>query len=230
MSTMRAPIGVSTTDIEKYDRAVASYLVGLTEKLIYSPTSKARREISKLKTDDDKIPWAFMSYYRHPQFEIDTERDGFPNRMIGDNTGNVLRKGIVNSTRVKALPINLTYSVDIWSGTHRRVLEIATLTAERLFFNERVLTAPVDVEDEDARFAILNLDWTDNSDIENEEEIGRIYRHTFTFSIDAVFKVISTTRTYPLDMSKLLIEIYEGEDINAEVCKKCDFDRLHPEG
>lgn len=236
----RAPVGLgkSLTDIERYDRAVATYLVGITDKLVFAPTSKARLQVTKMYSEDtrkdqDHIPWAFISYYRHPQFVLDNQRDGFPNRMVGENVSNVMldKLNIRKSTYVKALPINLTYSVDVWSGTHRHLLELSELVATRLYFNQRVLTAPVDIsEDETARFAVQDIDWTDNSDIESEEEYGRIYRHTFTFTIDAVLKVVKEYRTYPLDMSKILIDIYEGDDINAEVCEKCDFERLRPEG
>lgn len=229
-------LGSSMTDIERYDRSIATYLFGITDKLVYAPTSKARREVTKLYSYDetkpkDHIPWAFISYYRHPQFVFDAMRDGFANRMVGDNVGQkMIMNRIVKTTYVRALPINLTYSVDIWSGTHRHVLELAGEVASRLYFNERVLTSPVDVGNENARFEILDLDWTDNSDIESEEDIGRIYRHTFTFSIPAIIKSVRETRTYPLDFSSILIDIYEGDDINAEVCTQCDWDRLHPEG
>lgn len=231
---MTQGLGEALTDIERYDRSVAAYLIGITDKLVYAPTSKARRQVTKLYSDNEKnpkdhIPWAFISYYRHPQFVMDTVRDGFANRMVGDNVSNVAINKILKSTYVKALPINLTYSVDIWSGTHRHVLELAIQVASRLYFNQRVLTSPVDLDDELGRFAVLDIDWTDNSDIENEEEYGKIYRHTFTFSIDAVVKSVVETRTYPVDFSNISIEIYEGDDINAQVCTECDFRRLHPE-
>lgn len=229
-----AGLGRELTDIEIYDRSVAAYLVGITEKLVYAPTSKARREVTKQYSDDEKkpkdhVPWSFMSFYRHPQFTFDPSRDGFPQRLIGDNVGNVMVNGMLQSTHVKALPINLTYSVDIWSGTHHHVLKLATELATRLYFNQRVLTSPVDVDNELARFSVLDIDWTDNSDIESEEEYGRIYRHTFTFSIDAVVKSVVETTHYPIDISKISMEIYEGDDINAQVCTECDFRRLHPE-
>lgn len=183
----------------------------------------------KLETKDH-IPWTFISYYRQSQFQFDAERDGFANRMVGDNVSNVVLKNKVYGTYVRALPINLTYSVDVWSATQRQVLVVAEELAYRLFFNERVLTAPVDVENEEARFAVTNLDWVDNSDVENEEEYGKVYRHTFTFSIDAVIKLVRKTKTYQLDLSKISIEIYEGDDINNEVCKECDYEKLYVDG
>lgn len=212
------------TDIELYDRAVHAYLDGLASNVIYSVTSKARRQIAKLKTDDEKIPWAFLSYYRSPAFEFDASRDSFASQNFGDYVSSVMTNGKVLGTYVHNIPINLSYSIDIWAATNSKVQEVALSVLERLAFTDRVLTAPINPDGEPARFHILDLDWVDNSDIEDEENIGRIYRHTISFTIDARIKLVRTTTTTAFNFSNIPIDIYEGDDLENEVCSKCDYE------
>lgn len=215
------------TDIERYDTAVYAYLDGIGASTTYSPTSKARLQITKLKTNNEKIPWGFISFYRSPTFEIDISRDSYAARNIGDYVSSVLTAANqVTGTYVHNIPVNLTYNIDIWAATNSKVQELALAVLAKLAFTDRVLTAPINPDGEDARFHILDLEWVDNSDIENEEDIGRIYRHTISFTIDARIKLVRTSTTTVFDYSKLPICIYEGDDLENEVCTKCDYEAL----
>lgn len=51
-----------------------------------------------------------------------------------------------------------------------------------------VLLVPINPDGTMGRFLISEVNLVDNSDIESEDTIGRKYRHTFTFSIDARLK------------------------------------------
>lgn len=214
------------TDIERYDTAVYQYLVNITPTLIYGPTSIASKQIAKLKTTTDKIPWSFISYYRNPVFEFDSSRDNYAAQSFGDLVSQLRQSSTITNTYVHNIPINLTYTVDIWAATNSRVQEVALSVIERLCFTDKVLTAPINPGGVDARFHILDLEWVDNSDIENEDNVGRIYRHTISFSIDARIKLVRTTTTVPFDLTKLPVNLYEGEDIDDQTCNQCDFELL----
>lgn len=215
------------TDIERYDRAVYAYLVGITDRVIFSPTSKARKQIAEYKSHDEKIPWGFISVYRNPTFEFDASRDNFAAQNFGDYLGSVRSAANkITGTYVHNIPINLTYSVDVWAATNSHVQELALRVLQKLAFTDRVLTAPINPDDVDARFHIIDLEWVDNSDIEDEENVGRVYRHTFSFTVDARIKLVRNTITEPFDISKIPICIYEGDDLENEVCKECDYEAL----
>ena len=49
----------------------------------------------------------------------------------------------------------------------------------------QVIKVPINPDGEMGRFHLLDISWEDNSDIERESEIGKIYRHTINFTIDA---------------------------------------------
>lgn len=215
------------TDIELYDTAVYQYLDGLGKRVLYSPTSKARKEVTKLTTTDEKIPWGFLSFYRSPNFEYDPSRDNFAARNFGDHVSSVAAAASnVKGTYVHNIPINLTYNIDVWAATRSEVQELAIKVLSKLAFTDRVLTAPINPDEVPARFHILDLDWVDNSDIEDEESVGRIYRHTISFTIDARLKLVRTTNVTLFDYSKIPINIYEGDDLEHEVCTKCDYKAL----
>jgi hypothetical protein len=220
------------TDIERYDRAVASYLLGLSPKILYSPTDRAVKNIAKLQTLDDKAPWSFISFYRHSDFEFDPSRSNFSAQSFGDLI-NTLRDDATGkdlSTYVRNIPINLTYTVDVWAATNARVQEISLALIERLAFTQRVLTAPLNPGGADARFHIIDLDWVDNSDIENEESYGRLYRHSISFTINAVLELTRTSTTIIYDLAKLPVDIYGGSNLNDAICQECDFGALTPQG
>lgn len=186
------------TEIEKYDRAVWGYLSTITDKIVYAPTQKALRTITKKEKFSDNKPWNFISYYRTPQFEVDWSRMNNPATVTGDF---VRLKGSSpterEATYVQNIPVNLTYHVEIWASKATEVQELAIALISKIYMEDQVLGVPINPDGEDGRFHILDVSWSDNSDIERETEIGKIYRHTISFTIDAritLTREVNTTR------------------------------------
>lgn len=174
------------TELEKYDRSVWEYLSSINEKIVYAPTDKALRTITKREQFSDKKPWNFISYYRAPSFDIDWSRMNNPATISGDLTS---VRGSSNldrlATYVQNIPVNLTYNVELWASKATQVQEDSIALISKLFMEDQVLEVPINPDGEDGRFHILDVSWSDNSDLERETEIGKIYRHTVNFTIDA---------------------------------------------
>lgn len=191
-------MAASMTEIEKYDRAVYAYLTDISPRIVYAPTSQALRTITKREQFNDKKPWNFISFYREPNFEIDWERMNNPATITGD----VVRlRGSSDTDRearyVQNIPVNLSYNVELWASKAQEVHQLAINLISKIYMQDQVLLVPINPDGEDARFHILNTTWTDNSDIERETEIGKIYRHTINFTVDArltLVRDIPTTR------------------------------------
>lgn len=222
------------TDIQMYDAAVKAYLMRVTPAVIYGPTSTAVKQITKLQSQGnptDQTKWGFITFYRSPVFEFDHGRDNFSAQLRGDRVSySPSTGGVLTNRYVHNIPINLTYNVDIWAATRQRVQEMALAVLHYVVFTDQVLEVPLNPDGEDARFHMIDYEWTDNSDIENEDDVGRIYRHTISFVIPAVITMTETVKTRQYDLSKILIDVYEGDDIDSETCTKCDFRRIGAEG
>lgn len=184
------------TDLEKYDRSVWAYLSTINEKIVYAPTDKALRTITKREQFSDKKPWNFISYYRAPSFDIDWSRMNNPATISGDFT---TLRGSSNldrsATYVKNIPVNLTYNVELWASKATQVQEDSTALISKLFMKDQVLEVPINPDGEDGRFHILDVSWSDNSDLERESEIGKIYRHTVSFVVDARLTLVEEVKT-----------------------------------
>lgn len=201
------------SEIEKYDRAVFDYLTTISGKIVYAPTQMALRTITKREQFSDKKPWNFLSFYRNPMFEVDWNRMNNSATVTGDF---VRLTGSSDNDRearyVHNIPVNLTYNVEIWASKAKEVQELAIALITKIYMQEQVLEVPINPDGELGRFHLLDVSWNDNSDIERETEIGRIYRHTISFTVDARITLVrdmNTTRfcNVPVD----IYESYEGE-------------------
>ena len=173
------------TDIEKYDRAVFDYLLDISDKVIYAPTQNALKTITKREKFSDNKPWNFLSYYRNSNFDIDWSRMNNPATISGDFV-RLTKDGSNREARyVQNIPVNLTYVVNIWASKAVEVQSLSTALISKLFMQDQVIEVPINADGESGRFHLLDISWNDNSDIERESEIGRIYRHTIEFTIDA---------------------------------------------
>lgn len=216
------------TDIEIYDRAVYAYLKDVCDRVVYAPTNIAIKQISKVVEDyRDHTPWRFISFYRDPSFNIDTSRDNFVLQKFGDRLGFVKdESGEYVSTVVQSIPINLSYNIDAWAAKDVTVQELAIAVVSKLTMEDPVMFAPIEPSGKDARFHILDIEWVDNSDLESEDERGRIYRHTISFTLSANLTLTTKIRRTPFNYTDIPIVIYEGDDIDDQVCTKCDFEKL----
>lgn len=199
-----------TTEIEKYDKAVYQYLSSISDKIVYAPTSNALRTMTKNEKFSDKKPWNFISFYRDSRFEIDWERMS----NYASVTGEFLRlRGASDDDRearyAQNLPINLTYDIELWASKELEVQQLALRLMTKIFMSEQIIQVPINPEGELGRFHILDVSWDDNSDIERETEIGRIYRHTISFTIDSRITLISEVKTNKF--TALPCDIYEIE-------------------
>lgn len=207
------------TDIEKIDRAVFSYLTTISSKVIWSPTQLALRTITKREKFEDQKPWNFISYYRAPSFEVDWSRMNNPATISGSLNRlveNSMDRG-VDARYIQNIPLNLTYYVDIWASKSVEVQELAISLISKMYMQDQVLEVPLLPEGDLVRFHLLDITWDDNSDIERENEIGRIYRHTISFTVDArltLVREIKTTRFCCVPVN--IYDEYEGvlNDVN----------------
>lgn len=208
------------SDIEKYDRSVFEYLSTISGKIVYAPTQTAVRTITKQEKFSDKKPWNFISFYRNPTFEIDWNRMNNPATVLGDM---VRVKDIDGDTRaaryVQNIPVNLTYNVEIWASKATEVQTLATALITKIYMQDQVLEVPINPDGEDGRFHILDVVWSDNSDLERETEIGKIYRHTISFTVDA--RITLTTEINTKKFCCVPLDIYEG-DLDEYIMKMED--------
>ena len=202
------------SEIEKYDRAVYAYLSTISDKIIYAPTQMAVRTITKREGFSDKKPWNFISYYRNPSFEIDWSRMNNPATVTGDFVrlqGSLTDDTVVRQARyVQNIPVNLTYNIEIWASKAVEVQELAIKLISKIYMSDQVLEVPINPDGEDGRFHILDVSWTDNSDLERETEIGKIYRHTISLTVDARITLVRDTETKKL-CCEMPINIYDNE-------------------
>lgn len=199
------------TDIEKFDRAVYKYLSSISSKIVYAPTSQAVRTITKRENFSDNKPWNFISYYRDSSFDVDWNRMNNPATLYGDI---VSRGGIPNTKRMKIktvqnIPMNLSYIVDIWASKNTEVQELAVALITKIYMQEQVIKVPINPGGEDGRFHLLEVNWNDNSDIERETEIGKIYRHTISFTIDGRLTLTTDSEVDKFCCCEVPLDIYE---------------------
>lgn len=203
-----------TSEIELYDRAVWNYLSTISPRIVYSPTQMAVRTITKREQFSDKKPWNFISYYRNPTFEVDWSRMNNPATISGDFTRLSLNSAGKREARyVNNIPVNLTYSVEIWASKAVEVQTLAISLISKMYMQDQVLEVPINPDGEDGRFHILDVSWVDNSDLERETEIGKIYRHTISFTVDARITLVRDVTTEKLCCCAPvnIYEDYEGD-------------------
>lgn len=201
------------SEIEKYDRAVYAYLSTISEKIVYAPTQKAVRIITKKEQFSDKKPWNFISYYRNPAFSVNWNRMNNPGTITGDLVRVRDNNNRLEARYVQNIPVDLTYSVEIWASKATEVQLMATELITKIYMQEQVLEVPINPDGELGRFHILDVSWSDNSDIERENDIGKIYRHTINFTVDAKLTLtrdVNTTPFCPVPVDIYLFDDYEG--------------------
>jgi len=131
-----------------------------------------------------------------------------PATVSGDLVSmSLLTEQLREAKYVRNIPVNLTYNVEIWASKEIEVQNLAVALISKIFMQEQVLLVPINPGGEVGRFHILDVSWNDNSDLERETEIGRIYRHTIGFTIDAriTLTVDVETEKFPI----IPVDIYE---------------------
>lgn len=201
------------SEIEKYDRAVFEYLATISDKIVFAPTQKAVPTITKREKFSDKKPWNFISFYRSPTFEVNWGRMNNSAAVSGDFIR--LREFSDNQREaryVHHIPVDLTYSVDIWASKATEVQNLAIALITKIYMQDQVLEVPIGSDGTMQRFHILDVSWDDNSDLERETEIGKIYRHTIKFTVDSritLVRDVNTTKfcTVPVNIYEDFIEL-----------------------
>lgn len=184
------------TDLEIYDRAMYGYLSTISKNVLYSITSKAFQNMAKDAKYKDYIDYSLISFYRSPDIDIDLSRYQFSSAVFGDFVR--LRENDEKKREaryVHNMPINLTYQIDIWATKERNVQETAIKLISKVFMQKQVIVAPMNPDAEEARFHIIDVKWTDNSDLEEENERGRLYRHTISITLEARLKLTDDVET-----------------------------------
>lgn len=189
---------MSVSDIELYDTAVFKYIQDLHSRVVYAPTDRASYTlVKKFPNYKDKIPFPYMSFYRDPEIPIDRER--YSNQAIRGHFTKLTTMGTDSDSRkatyIHSIPVTLSYQVEIWGSKSTEVLELSQDFLVKLTMLNPVLFVPINPDGEMGRFHILDVNLVDNSDLENEENKGRLYRHTFTFTINAWIKHVNDTET-----------------------------------
>jgi len=207
---------------------VYAYLKDVCDRVVYSTTDKAIKEASRQGfIPNDKTPWGFISYHRDPTFNIDWDRDNYSMRITGARLKTLkTQEGKYTSVYSQAFPVNISYTVDLWAATNKRVQELGMALAAKLMLQDPVMMAPIEYNGSDARFHITSIEWVDNSDLEGEYEHGKIYRHSVSFTVAAHMQLVTYLSTRPFDYTSIPIEIYEGDDIDGEVCTECEIQNM----
>lgn len=197
------------TDIEKFDRAVYEYLTSISSKIVYAPTGNAVKTITKKERFSDDKPWNFISYYRDSSFDVDWSRMNNPATIYGDRVsmGGIPDTEDIKQRFVQNIPLNLTYDVNLWASKNTEVQEMSVALISKIYMQNQVLKVPINPDGEMGRFHILDVSWDDNSDIERESEIGKIYRHTVSFTIDA--RLTLTREKVDKSFCCVPVDIYE---------------------
>ena len=211
------------TDLEIYDRSLYSYLQEFGTQVAYSPVDTAMKTVAKRQKNSDHVPWSFISFYRDPSIEIDYSRSNFTAMDLGAVTRvaiDTTDDRFMSAQYVQSIPVNIGYQVDIWAPKASRVQELAIGLVCKLHTYGPVLHAPMNPDGEDARFHLIDVRWSDNSDLVNEDNIGRIYRHTVSFTLEGQVKRVIDRRS-PI-IREIPIDIYEGDifdDFENFVCQ-----------
>lgn len=179
------------TDIELFDRAIYGYLSTLSKIIVYAPTNKAQQTVLKNPKYKDENQYRFISFYRSPNFELDKSRDSFSAAQFGDMTRLTrFDDGSREARYVHNFPVNLTYQIDIWATKEKEVQETSISLLHKIYTTKSVLDVNgINPDGESGRFHFTEIQWTDNSDLEVENEKGRVYRHTISLTIDARIKL-----------------------------------------
>lgn len=187
---------MSKTDIELYDRAVVAYLKEINPKVVFCPTDLAEYTITKMQNvSADRIPYPFINVYRDPDIPIDWSRYSSHTRRADFTRLSSTPEGSRTARYVHSIPVTLSYQADIWATKSTDVLELSQSLLLKLTITNPILYVPINPDGENGRFCIEEVELVDNSDIESEEDKGRLYRHTFTFTIDARIKLVKDVRT-----------------------------------
>lgn len=176
------------TDIEQTDRAVYAYLHSICPHVVYSPTTLAQKRISKRIENQDKQPWSFISYTRDSRFDIDWTRMNNPSTISGRHTSTVGDKTSRLVTKLKNVPVNLTYHIEIWSPREVEVQSLAIALIVKIFSEDQVLEVSYENlggNKDTLRYHIQNVLWTDSSDLTQDDVLGKLYRHSISFTLDA---------------------------------------------
>lgn len=195
------------SDFELYDEAVVLYVKNVIPRVVYASTDRASYTIVKNNPKyKDNIPYPFASVYRDPSMPIDWGR--YNKSAI---KGHFLRLTTSTKTSVRtaryvhSIPVTLTYQVDIWGVRSIDILPLSQKLLLELTVNHPVLYVPINPEGEMGRFHLLDVNLVDNSDIESEESKNRLYRHTYTFTVNAWIKDIKDIERAPWKCPDIVI-------------------------
>lgn len=197
------------SDIQAYDSAVLQYLSQLCVRTYFSPTNKAKEKCAKM--NGDRTAYPFISFYRDADLEIDETRinssviQGHFTQMKGQTSSSDPRR---DTHYEHFIPVNLLYQVDVWSARHSDLLSLSQDLLIDLKSARPILHVPTE-DGGYARFQFRDVSWTDNSDLEDENETGRSYRHTFSFIIEAYVSKVRVERRVPFNPDDVPVDIYE---------------------
>lgn len=197
------------SDIQAYDTAVLKYLSQICPRTYYSITSKAKEKCAKMNKDRTAYP--FISFYRDTDLEIDSTRMNYS--VIKGHFTHMGSQTSPSDPRRKTyyehfIPVNLLYQVDIWSANHADLLKLSQDLMIDLKSARPVLQVPT-ADNGIAKFEFHDVSWVDNSDLEDETETGRTYRHTVSFTIQAYITRVRMEHQKPFDPDDITYDIYE---------------------
>lgn len=201
---------VNVSDFELYDIAVVDYMKEVLPIVVYAPTDKAEMTLVKRAPKyKDNIPYPFISVYRDPSMPIDHNR--YSSQAIGGDrvrvTSSTRERGCI-SRYVHSIPVTLTYQADIWATKATDALRSAQNMLTKLTIRNPVLFVPINPDGEMGRFHLLDVNHVDNSDIESEEDKGKKYRHTFTFTVNAWIKYVRDEDNTLWECPKIVVSDY----------------------
>jgi len=183
--------------------------------MIYSQLEVAKTHWIRINNGVMKLP--FIAFYRRVQFaELfkvahTTQVTGFPSPNI--------------EQEVKFTWVDLAYTVEI---VHESIVDQVAYFRDYIFWaNEAPIIQITDLDGNKWKFKVRFEDPEDNSDLESEEELGRVVRTTLNFTVEAILLDRSIISQGLITKALASIHLYDGQ-IDAFTEKVADLSAVAP--
>jgi len=167
-----------------------------TDHMIYGSLEVAKRYWTKFNKGTEVLP--YLSFFRRVKFHEDFK-----------SGGRDLAISITGKTKdIRFTRIQLEYEVNIISD---KVIDQIEYFRNYIFWaNESPVIKIIDFEGNELSFGVKFEDPEDNSDLESEEEVGRIVRSTFTFTVGSMLTNINQVEQGKITKALLCVHLYDG--------------------
>jgi hypothetical protein len=167
--------------LKPYDEAVTNYFKAIFDNVVYAPTDLAFKKSAEDNGGKYKLP--LISVFRTPTISV-TDNNNVNEWAFRRGTRLGPNKADGTFERLRLLPVQIEYQVDIWT---EGVESVTGFFAELLFYVKDYPAFEVQLPSvPDPLGHILELtDVVDNTDLLEEADRGRLGRMSLVFKVDA---------------------------------------------